>query len=193
MKFDINNYKGNYVMHCKTKDEAREFLDYLNSVGKKWQDGEAYSKKNIYWHWGKENTCYNFNEGRLADKKYYLSKDFTILEWSDFTTEFTKADLKDGMVVEYANGNRAIVLGDKIVENSGFWRIVDFTNELKMPDEPEYTVNKVYKSKAVTIGDLFNATYLTLIWERKEKPKPVEMTIEEICKALGKEIKIVKG
>jgi hypothetical protein len=50
----------------------------------------------------------------------------------------------------------------------------------------------VYKVDAYDI-DVLDDNYHTLIWERKEKPKPVEMTIEEICKALGKEIKIVKG
>ena len=26
MKFDINNYKGRYVMHCKTDEEAQALL-----------------------------------------------------------------------------------------------------------------------------------------------------------------------
>jgi hypothetical protein len=45
-----------------------------------------------------------------------------------------------------------------------------------------------------TKGDCcFNAfehNYGTLVYERKEVE---EMTLEEVCKALGKEIKIVKG
>ena len=192
MKFNINDYKGKYVMHCKTEEETREFFDYLHSVGRKWYDGEAYSKKNIYWDWCKENTCYNFNDGYFDNKKHYLDKGYTILEWSDFkANEFTKADLKDGMVVECRNGNRYLVVGDRVLRPQGHVRLDEYTDHLK---RGSYTIVKVYKpNKPIHFNVLFNDDFLTLIWERKEKPEPVEMTLEEVCKALGKEIKIVKG
>ena len=114
MKFDINNYKGKYVMHCKTEKEAREFCDYLHSVGRKWGNGKSYSNF-TNWYEFTCNSCYNFNDNSYYNRAYYENKGYTILEWSDFTTEFTKADLKDGMVVENRNGDRLLVLGDCFV------------------------------------------------------------------------------
>lgn len=168
MEFNINNYCGKFAMHCKTVREAIEFCNYMHDNGRTWFNGESYSLL-CMWGYFRENTVYIFNKGFIDEICNCRNKGYKILEWSDFKKEFTKANLRDGMVVEYANGNRAIVLGDKIVENGGFFRIVDFTNELEMPDNPKYTINKVYKTKAPTIGDLFNATYLTLVWERTEK------------------------
>lgn len=39
--FDINNYKGKYVMHCDTKYKANIFCEYLNSLDRKRNNGNA--------------------------------------------------------------------------------------------------------------------------------------------------------
>ena len=195
MKFDINNYKGNYVMHCKTEEEAKEFCDYLHSIGKTWGDGDSY-KKIISWSSTREGgTCYNFNDGWVGSKRSYIDKGYTILEWSDFTTEFTKADLKDGMVVEYRNGDRRLVLGECFVghNNCSHFNVWYDDNLINNNNASCRDVCKVYKSSPELMNQCFDDKYLTLIWERKEKPEPEEMTLAEVCKALGKEIKIVKG
>lgn len=196
MKFDINDYKGKYVMHCKTEDEAKEFCEYLHSVGRKWQNGTSYTDL-TNWDEETETICYNFNHGLQASKGFYRRHNYTILEWSDFkANEFTKADLKDGMIVEYANGWRRMVLNGNLLSMSGHALLRDFTDDLKSHFSQGLNIHKVYTCNTGCVSDLteiFETCNLTLIWERKEKPKPVEMTIEEICKALGKEIKIVKG
>jgi hypothetical protein len=33
MMFNIDDYKGKYVMHCKTEEEAEVFCRYLVSIG----------------------------------------------------------------------------------------------------------------------------------------------------------------
>lgn len=43
MRFDANDYKGRYAMHCATEKEANIFLEYLDSIGRKWS-----SSKKIY-------------------------------------------------------------------------------------------------------------------------------------------------
>ena len=194
MKFNINNYKGRYVMHCKTDDEARKFCDYLHSIGKMWNINIPY-KYHTNWRNNTIKTCYNFNEGLYNTIDHYISIGYTILEFSDFnwSTEFTKADLKDGMVVEYNNGNRRMVLGKYFIGESSHAPLADYTEDLREPNFPKQTINKVYISSTRSIDYLFDDDNLTLIWERKEKPEPEEMTIEEICRALGKEIKIIKG
>ena len=196
MKFDINNYKGKYVMHCKTDEEAKEFCDYLYSIGRTWTGGNSYKR---YTHWKDDTikTCYNFNEGLYNTIDHYKRIGYTILEWSDFTTEFTKADLQNGMIVEYANGWKRMVLnGNLLGIKNGHSPLTNFLDDLKCKWDQDLNINKVYTCKTIDLTGLleaFDEHNLTLIWERKEEPKPVEMTIEEVCKTLGKEIKIVKG
>ena len=81
--FDIEKYKDNYVMHCKTEAEAKSFCRYLDSVGRKWCDGANYLCENE-WSVHKDQTCYFFNRGELSDKSYYIKNGYTILEWSDY-------------------------------------------------------------------------------------------------------------
>lgn len=185
MKFDINNYKGKYAMHCKTEEEAREFCDHVRNNN---------NPSIVFRMYGK-NTCFNLNSDNHASKKFYEEHGYTILEWSDFTTEFTKADLKDGMVVEYNNGERGIVLKENLVSEYGYLKLESYNSHLEFEGHrPEdWLIKKVYETHAHRLDTIFETENLTLIWERKEKPKPVEMTLEEVCKALGKEIKIVKG
>lgn len=192
MKFDITNYKGKYAMHCKDAKEAREFCDYLHSVGKKWNNGESYTLV-INWSFFEDETCYCFNQGYIDTVSCCNYKGFTILEWSDFTTKFTKSDLRDGMVVELANGNRYLVLGENFINKIGYLCISDYSDGLDTDTEPyNWNVNKVYKSSAYNTDFIFKDEYLTLIWKRPKKTKPIEMTLEEVCKELGREIKIIK-
>lgn len=83
MKFNIDDYKGKYVMHCKTKEEAEIFLKYLHSIGRLWSSGDSYLSES-YWGKYKESTCYNFNYGAYCDKQYYEEEGYTILEMEDF-------------------------------------------------------------------------------------------------------------
>ena len=188
MRFDINNYKGKYVMHCKTEAEAKEFCDYLHSIGRRWISGSSYNNT-THWDDYREDTCYAFNNGMYFRPQSAREENYTILEWSDFTTEFTKADLKDGMVVECANGDRYLVVNSRLLDRSGWLSLNTYTDDLKYK---KWTINAVYESYACCLDMIFKDATLTLIWERKKKPEPVEMTLAEVCKVLGKEIKIVK-
>lgn len=83
MKFNIEDYKGKYVMHCKTEEEAEIFCKYLYSIGRTWNSGDSYLSKS-YWDTYKESICYNFNEDLCCDKQYYEEEGYTILEMEDF-------------------------------------------------------------------------------------------------------------
>ena len=54
MNFNIENYKGKYVMHCKTGKEAKIFCNYLDSIGRTWSSGNSYFSEN-YWDRYKES------------------------------------------------------------------------------------------------------------------------------------------
>ena len=89
MKFDFKNYKGSYVMHCKTLKEAEEFCELMHESGRVWCSNNSYVH-NEQWEIHKEETCYNFNEGSFADVQCYEGMNYKIIEWSDFfkLTEF---------------------------------------------------------------------------------------------------------
>lgn len=86
MRFDINKFKGKYAMNCKTFEEAQEFCELLNSLGRRWRCGQRY-EDSYEWHAYEEETCYDFNNGFYCEKKYWEKRGHTILEWSDFSNK----------------------------------------------------------------------------------------------------------
>ena len=82
MKFDINNYPGKYVMHCKTEEEAQIFTSYLHRIGKTWVTGSSYTDQ-LGFAYG-EDSCYNFNKGTHANINTYKDASYTILEFENF-------------------------------------------------------------------------------------------------------------
>ena len=193
MKFNINDYKGNYVMHCKTEREAKDFCNYLHSVGRKWCNGETYLD-NTNFYIRRERTAYNFNEGSSCSVGWYEGE-YTILEWSDFMNkEFTKEDLKTGDVVKFGGGDLGIVISDLevIAVQNGGW--IDFdsikddlTNVFIIKKYDIVAVRRPHE-KPFCRFNAFKDGVGTLVYERKE---PEEMTLSEVCKLLGKEIKII--
>lgn len=85
MKFNIDNYKGKYAMHCKTYDEAVDFCNYLHSTGRGWISGRSYYE---YTNWEKyrTKTIYCFNEGLYCEIDL-VNQDYTVLEWGDFMSK----------------------------------------------------------------------------------------------------------
>ena len=197
MKFDINDYKGKYyVMHCKTEEEAREFCNYLHSIGRKWCNDAAYTNQ-TYYYAHKDNTVYHFNNGTYGSLNVAIGCDYTILEFSDFdwSKEFTKADLKTGDVVLRRNGSTEIVnreLGMFIRKNG--WNDLDEIREnltsVFNNEHGDIVAVRRPKNKYDCMFNAFERERGTLVYERKE---PEEMTLEQVCKLLGKEIKIIKG
>lgn len=124
MKFNIDDYKGEYAMHCKTEKEANVFCRYLNSVGKKWCDGESYLTK-IPWKLYKDQTYYAFNQGMFCNRKFYEDCGYKILEFSDFewdemTEPATKPAFKVGdrvcRIDGLANSNATGKIGTVIAQ-----------------------------------------------------------------------------
>jgi hypothetical protein len=184
MKFNIDNYKGKYVMHCKTEEEAREFAVYMDTIGKPLTCSlKCYYGKNVSF----------FNDGTWGDKAYAIRADYTILEWEDFMKEFTKADLKTGDVVQRRNGSVEIVNCElKTLICKRGWNDLDDTREdLTDKQHSDYDIVAVRrpKEKGDCQFDAFGCKHGTLVYERKEVE---EMTLAEVCKLLGKEIKIIK-
>lgn len=205
--FNINDYPGRYAMHCKTKEEAKTFLSYLHDMGARWiGDGclviENGSVSDPFFYKYDTNSCYSFRNGMVgygtANATY---NDYTILEfedfdWSDFEMkkkEFTKADLKNGDFVKLRDGSVGITLVDTgaITFGRQYMSLNDLRDDLTNRRDENCDIASVRRptSPHECLCDIFSCKKGELVYERKEVE---EMTLEEVCKALGKEIKIVK-
>lgn len=93
--------------------------------------------------------------------------------------QFTKADLKPGMVVEYRNHMRRCLVNDRFMGDAGGLSLDDYTDDLKDKDDvQQFDIIKVYKSSGKGFNDIFNDNRLILIWERKED-KPTELILNK--------------
>ena len=193
MKFNINDYKGKYVMHCKTKDEAKNFCAYLDSVGKRWRNGSRYTDNTCYKHY-EEDTVYGFNEGMFDDIRCSKADGYTILEWEDFMNNtFTKSDLRTGDVILRRDGTTEIYNGElgMFITKDGWNDLAHERNDLTDSISSEFDIVAVRRprNKFDCVFDAFVKERGELVYERKEVE---EMTLAEVCKLLGKEIKIIQ-
>ncbi|MGN0595021.1 MAG: hypothetical protein ACI4I6_07675 [Hominimerdicola sp.] len=108
--------------------------------------------------------------------------------------KFTKSDLKNGDIILRRNGDVEIVCLETgtLITQDGFNFLSDVNADLTDTDDCEYDIIAVRRPKEPGSCQFkaFDKGYGELIYERKDEPE--EMTLKEICEALGKEIKIVK-
>ena len=195
MNFNLNDYKDdNIAMHCKTEEEARDFCQFLHENGRKWCSEVSYTFR-TNWDGFKERTIYFFNQGTFgAIDGIFVNKNTIILEWSDFMRDtFTRANLKNGDVIKRRNGWVEIICletGACITKN-GFNLLSDIRDDLTDKMGEDYDIVAVRRPLEPYDCQFcaFEHKFGELVYERKEVE---EMTLEEVCKALGKEIKIVK-
>lgn len=90
LKFHIEDYTGQYVMHCDTKEKAETFCKYLDSVGRKWASGDRYTY--TYWNMLEIETVYYFNEGKFDDESSARNSGYAVLEFDDFEWDCPDAD-----------------------------------------------------------------------------------------------------
>lgn len=175
------NKDNKIAVHCKTEEEAKDFCKQMHEHGMKWYTGSSYLQDTRYEIY-KDNTCYS-SYGTFCNCTYYSENNYTILEWSDYMKkEFTKADLKDGMVVEYREGKRRIVIGNMLIGEDGFLTLNSFDEKLENIFFKEHSITKIYKiKKAKAFNYALENKNLELIWERKETKK---MTAEEMRQKL---------
>lgn len=101
-----------------------------------------------------------------------------------------KNELKSGMIVEYRNGNRRLVVNDDLIGSSGAGFLSYYDDDLKYVGNDVYDVLdiiKVYKYKyCMRLNRLLEDDSLDLIWERKEiKLTDKEIEILKALKLLG--------
>lgn len=107
-RFDINDYKGNYVMSIKTKKEYDIFTKYLNSVKKTWKDGTTYLQDGA-WLEMEEYLAIDFNNGIAFIIIERDKKNYNILSMSDF---------------DWSGKNEMLKVGDKVKLNISINEII---------------------------------------------------------------------
>lgn len=196
-KFNWDEFKNEYdkiAVYCKTEEEAVDFCKQMHEHGMKWCNGESYLKNTNYMR--NEGTCY-YGSGEYSTRDFAEKYNYKILEWSDYMDkEFTKADLRDGMVVEQRNGEMYLVLAGMVVRRGGRNHIGGYDDDLKWEGYTGGDIVKVYRITPESlrrIEDVFIKSNLELIWERKE---PKKMTVEEMRQKLeeltGEEIEVTE-
>lgn len=173
---EFKNKDNKIAVHCKTEEEAKDLCKQMHEHGMKWCNGESYLKNTNYMR--NEGTCY-YGNGEYSSRVFAEKYNYKILEWSDYMDkEFTKADLRDGMVVR----------------KRGYNRIGDYDDDLKCAGYTGGDIVKVYRITPGSLGcieEVFIKSNLELIWERTETKK---MTIEEMRQKLeeltGEEIEV---
>ena len=196
-KFNWNEFKNKdnkIAVHCKTEEEAKDFCRQMHGHGMKWCTGKSYMEKTNYEEY-KGETCY-VGSGMFSSYWYYNSEGYKILEWSDYMQkEFTKADSKDGMVVEYNDNcfGKRLVIGGFLTGEDGYVDLGDYNENLKNVVS-DLEIVRVYKIKCMgNISSIMHDDNLELIWERKE---PKKMTVEEMREKLeeltGEEIEVMQ-
>lgn len=107
--------------------------------------------------------------------------------------DFTKSDLKDGMIVEYRTGERRIVLGEYLRGLDGYCELCAFSHDLKNIDsDRDIDIVKVYpiNNSCGTIEDILEIPGKP-IWVRKEvKEIPYDEAIEVLKKHYGCDVVI---
>lgn len=198
-KFNWDEFKNKYnkiAVNCKTEEEAKDFCKRMHEHGMKWCTGKSYMEKTNYEEY-KGETCY-YGIGEYSSRVYSEKYNYKILEWSDYMQkEFTKADLEDGMVVEYRckDYGKRMVVGNMLIGEDGSHRLEAYENDLTQGyAESQLSIIRVYKIKNErNFKHIMDDDNLELIWERKERKK---MTVEEMRKKLeeltGEEIEVMQ-
>ena len=204
--FDFERYDGTYV-YCASSGETKHFIETVGHEARRrhstlYFNGYEVSDYpvGIYYFYMFDNAhaeirLINFVTDYIFDKS---------LKWSDFMKDkkFTKSDLKNGDVVKRRGGRVEIacVNTGTLIARDGFDYLCHITEDL------------IYNNGSDTYppGDIvairrpdcpsdcrfaaFDEFLGTLVYDReRDDPDIVDMTMEDVCKALGKRVKIVDG
>ena len=118
-------------------------------------------------------------DGSRTDKQGVIFKEIKIMK---------KNDLKAGMIVETVNKKLYLLVSNERdglygLNNEGWLRLLDFSEDLKCIHSESCSINKVYSGQQPVGLQYLNNFKGNLLWER-EKEK-IELTLGDIANKLG--------
>lgn len=142
------------------------------------------------------------------DKPYLFVTKYGVLQFSSCKCTFQKAadkeitfdmntfnfpnDLEDFMVVEHNNGEKGVIVGDRILYGEGFNNLAGVVNVAKLDEGDTWSISKVYEqaNHRTELSSLI-ACHGDLLWERKNTKEIQEKisSIEEKQRQLADELK----
>ena len=177
--------KNGMVIRCNSKEEAKEFIKEAYKQGFKWVNHIDGCEEKTCWCTGFSEIYYHLEADEITWSTMYSGSESieysTLKEKKDI---MTKSDLKNGMVVELADGSRALVINDSLVFEDGYEGLSSYKDDLTIKlFNNEMQINKVFKSKLYNLCDVL-VDNLTLIWEREEKE---EIKVGDKVKVINKD------
>lgn len=149
-----------------------------------------YFNKEMKKYLGNVVTIEETNVLGSSYRYYYIKEDNGSWKWDEEWLEpydevKTKEDLKDGDVVTLRNGDRLLYCDGQFKDltyphHNGICDTYDIEDDLTSDSDDNDDIMKV--ERPLSYYEVFN---------REDKVR--EMTVEEISKALGYEVKIIKG
>ena len=172
----LKEIKPGMVIHCKTEEEAKGFIQFLREKGFKWNGGKDLLKNNHFLDYH-EMTCYKVYEGEyltVGSFGWFTDRNETVTEFSDLIIpELSAKEVLETIgeiCKEYAlNGcikcpldckcNPTKYSSEKIIEICTKWREehpkeeekkveVEQFWEIKCLEDPSYHTTEHYKDEA---------------------------------------------
>lgn len=196
-KQELDELLQKVAVNCDTEEETYKVLMLADKVGYRWHDGTSFIKNSIHNYYTNEFNCYYFLKGTCGSKSFYKINNYKIITAQEFIDlvnredmkkEFTKNDLKSGMVVKLRNGEKYLVVDDLLITSDGFMRLSSYNinmicNVTNNDFAVKYDIMEVYaKTYSWGSGFKINLNHGELLWKRKEIK---HYTKEDIAKMIN--------
>lgn len=186
--------KGNKMGHYKVGDLVR--IKTWEKMAQEFgvdEDGDIRTSNTFYFNKSMKQYCekiYVIKNANYYNGYYYRLEgidDYTFNDDMFEQKELTKEDLKTGMIVEYRDKSRGIIIGDTIVELNTFLSMSNLTDNLKYSNShyPNNDIMKVYEGKKDNSFRNMLSYPGKLIWQRYETR---EISMDEAMKIIAKHI-----
>ena len=192
---------------CRTLEEAQNFVKKCYEYGIEWRT-DCIDENRTFFEKCTHFISYICENGYLLYGADEIIDMVDIVEWSGYMSEnptlketstspikeFQKIYdevkpneeptqpidlLKDGMIVEFRNGDRRLKINDKLLGDD-YVDLSYFDNDLKSQEDEVFDIMRIYKSCASSIGEILDCDCLEIFWQREEEDEPEEPQIVDL-------------
>ncbi len=189
--------KGEIVLNTPTKALYDKLMQWCKKEGIWWANGREATQQSDSWTAYKENLCIRAWDGDLVrdNASYYREHRYTVVALTEQDFEFTKDDLKTGMVVKLRNGGYFIVMknADKIIGINS-WQYIPldvYNNDMSIKDKrlsTSFEIVNISQDKDtrdnnghLAFNDFFDTVYQC---KSANKADEINKTIDTLTKQL---------
>lgn len=193
------------IVDIRKVQNLQPFVNRLVGSGYKWSSNNAINledfkgKECVYIDtFRKELTYSSYSFAKDTGARTYLCKIITL---NEYMKNFSKEDLKPGMVVEYANKVKHLVVEINneinLMGSDSFNRLSYYEDDLTIADKESdpvtatnWRIDKVYiPVSMLSLKNMLDERFLLILWER---PKEIILTMQEIADKFGIQVEQLK-